>query len=604
MSSVEVELEHQAASQVKLQCPATVVSAQSSAGFSAESSAERETDTEAGTGDEDGARSPHAVAGSPGVKRVPYPITTAGWIVIAVGSLERMAFYGGSTPFQNYIQRSGGPGHPGRLGKGQVAATALNQYFYFLSYLTPVMASAICDSVSGKYGVILASSVAGIAGWGLMAGTSVPSVSVDGALAGLVVGMAAVAASSGGVSSIIPAFAVDQARGKGMTVASPSSPTLRGRLLGRLLGRRPGRPAATKVVYDSSLNVQHIFHWYYLYINAVGLVGSVATPFIEIYSSYLAVFMFATGSIALGTAVLMLGKPTFKMVKPQQGLVSDCLRSVRLSLSERKRSRPGGLACGHFLDRSKASYQTALYGADGHGVADQTVEDLKRALDTLRILPPLAVFWLAFNQCSHNLLSQASQMRRPSWLSNDLMTNANPIALTVFVPVLDHYGFPWLRKKGWEPTPIKRMTIGFLLASLGMVYAAVLQAFIYRSAPYFDHPGDRSNDISVWWQLPPYTIVALAEIFAVITALEYAYSRSPTSMKTFVSAMNAVPNAAASLLVYVLLPLNRDPYLTWNFATIALLAFATTVVFWLLFRGEDKEWKSEADDKHRDALNL
>lgn len=105
-------------------------------------------------------------------------------------------------------------------------------------------------------------------------------------------------------------------------------------------------------------------------------------------------------------------------------------------------------------------------------------------------------------------------MRRPSWLSNDLMINANPIALTLFVPVLDHYGFPWLRKKGWEPTPLKRMAFGFLLASLGIVYAAVLQVFIYRAGPHFAHPGNRSNDISVWWQLPPYVIVALAEILS------------------------------------------------------------------------------------------
>jgi len=40
-------------------------------------------------------------------------------------------------------------------------------------------------------------------------------------------------------------------------------------------------------------------------------------------------------------------------------------------------------------------------------------------------------------------------------------------------------------------------------------------------------------------------------------------------MKTILSAMNVVPNAGASLLVYILLPLNKDPYLTWNFATIA-----------------------------------
>ncbi|KAK7756788.1 peptide transporter ptr2 [Diatrype stigma] len=534
------------------------------------------------------------------ITRIPYPISKAAWIVIMVGSLERMAFYGGSTPFQNYIQRSGHDGdEPGRLGKGQVTATALNQFFYFLSYLTPIAASVICDSVSGKYPVILVASIAGVAGWGIMAGTSVESVSVSGALAGLVVGMATVAASSGGVSSIVPAFAADQARGEGMSNK-------------HIANYSPKSKRTTKVVYDASLNVQHIFHWYYLYINAIGLVGSVATPFIEIYSGYVYVFLFATATMVAGCALLMLGKPTFKMVEPQKGLMADCVAIVKLAFAERKRAqKPGGGSVAaaassstHFLDRSKVSFQVAQYGETigARGVADKTVDDLKQALTTLRILPALTVFWLAFNQCSHNLLSQAAQMTRPAWLSNDLMTNVNPITLTFIVPFVDHLVFPWLRKKGWEPTPLKRIAFGFLLVSLGMVYAAVLQAFIYRSGPYYDHPGNRSNEISVWWQLPPYMILALAEIFAVITALEYAYNRSPPSMKTIVSAMNAVPNAGASLLVYCLLPLSKDPYLTWNFATIALISFITMIGFWWGFRKEDLEYEDDADDKQRDAM--
>lgn len=352
--------------------------------------------------------------------------------------------------------------------------------------------------------MILVASVAGIAGWGIMAGTSVESVSVSGALAGLVIGMATVAASSGGVSSIVPAFAADQARGEGMSnkhIANYSRRTKR----------------TTKVVYDASLNVQHIFHWYYLSINAIGLLGSVATPFVEIYSSYVYVFLFATAAMVVGCALLMLGKPTFKMVEPQKGLMADCIASVKLAFAERKRARARGpaapAASTDFLGRSTVGYQTAQYGENiGRGVADKAVDDLKQALTTLRILPALTVFWLAFNQCSHNLLSQAAQMTRPSWLSNDLMTNVNPITLTFVVPFVDHLVFPWLRKKGWEPTPLKRIAFGFLLVSLGMVYAAVLQAFIYRSGPYFNYPGNRPNDISVWWQLPPYMILALAEI--------------------------------------------------------------------------------------------
>lgn len=371
----------------------------------------------------------------------------------------------------------------------------------------------ICDSVSGKYAVILVGSIAGIAGWSIIAGTSAQSVPVDGALAGLIIGMAAVAASSGGVSSIIPAFAADQARGEGMTTV----PTEKSALMGGLDNSDPepqhGRRNKTKMVYDSSLNTQHIFHWYYLYINVIGLIGSVATPFIEIYSTYFAVFLFATGAITAGTGLLVLGKPALTMVEPQKGLVADCVKSVKLAYAERKNFSPIGVTCTHFLDKSKRSYQAALHGEHTtRGVADNTVEDLKQALSTLRILPALTVFWLAFNQCSHNLISQAAQMHRPKWLSNDLMTNVNPLALTFFVPALDHYGFPWLRRKGLEPTPLKRIAFGFFLVSLAMTYAAVLQSFIYRTGPFFDHPGEKSNNISIWWQVPPYVIIALAEI--------------------------------------------------------------------------------------------
>lgn len=130
MTTVEVELDHLGASQVKLQCPTEGNTPPKSSGLSAENSPDPGNDAEAGPGDDYSYQPSHALAGSPDVKRVPYPISRAGWIVIVMGSLERMAFYGGSTPFQNYIQRSGSLGHPGRLGKGQVAATALNQYLY------------------------------------------------------------------------------------------------------------------------------------------------------------------------------------------------------------------------------------------------------------------------------------------------------------------------------------------------------------------------------------------------------------------------------------------------------------------------------------------
>ncbi|CAE7150860.1 unnamed protein product [Rhizoctonia solani] len=526
------------------------------------------------------------------VIRLPNPIPLAAWVVIIFGSLERMAFYGGSIPFQNYIQRSGAEGDwPGRLGKGQITATALNQVFYFLSYLTPVAASLLCDQWFGKYSVIFISAIMGVIGWAIVAGTSVASIPVDGAMTGLILGMILVAVSSGGVSSIVPAFAADQAPQR-------TAHTVEDR-------------GAYRIIRDPSLDVQHIFHWYYLYINGIGTIGSIATPFLEHYVSYLVVFLFAFGSMVVPTVMLLAYKRKFSLVPPTDNLIAHCFKAMRTAWSERRYRKRNSLPLEpRFLDHAKESILSAPVnmnpGAHDVGgvsaskaVPDKFVDDLSRAISTCKILPGLVVFWLAFNQCTHNLLSQAAQMRRPSWLSNDLMTNFNPIALTLFLPFVETVLFPWLRKKNLELLPMARISIGFALVAISMVYASVLQYYIYHAGPYFDHPGGRPNNVSVWWQLPPYIIIALAEIFAIVTSLEYAYTRAPPSMKTIVSAMNVVPNAGSAILVYALLPLNRDPLLTWNFACIAILAGLSTVVFYWVFRDEDRKWAQEMNAQRK-----
>jgi hypothetical protein len=57
------------------------------------------------------------------------------------------------------------------------------------------------------------------------------------------------------------------------------------------------------------------------------------------------------------------------------------------------------------------------------------------------------------------------------------------------------------------------------MASISMVYASVLQHYIYTSPP---------NSIHVWIQAPAYILVAFSEAFVIITGLELAYTKAPT----------------------------------------------------------------------------
>lgn len=76
-----------------------------------------------------------------------------------------------------------------------------------------------------------------------------------------------------------------------------------------------------------------------------------------------------------------------------------------------------------------------------------------------------------------------------------------------------------LRKYKINFSPVLKMTAGFIMASISMVYAAVLQHYIYNSPP---------NSIHVWIQAPAYILVAFSEAFVIITGLELAYTKAPT----------------------------------------------------------------------------
>ena len=69
---------------------------------------------------------------------------------------------------------------------------------------------------------------------------------------------------------------------------------------------------------------------------------------------------------------------------------------------------------------------------------------------------------------------------------------------------------------------------------------------------------DTSSTISVWVQVPAYVLIAISEIFASITGLEYSYNKAPKRMKSVVVSiflfMTAIGNAINAALSYVFHP--------------------------------------------------
>lgn len=140
-----------------------------------------------------------------------------------------------------------------------------------------------------------------------------------------------------------------------------------------------------------------------------------------------------------------------------------------------------------------------------------------------------------------------------------------------------------------------------------MIWAAVIQHYIYqrsvcgnRASQKWPDPvtGEMVRcpevDISVWAQTGSYVLIALAEVFASITSLEYAYSKAPKNMRSMVQAIALFMTAFAAAIGQALTGLATDPLLVWNYSVVAILAVIAGTCFYFQFRNLDI---------HEDELN-
>lgn len=179
---------------------------------------------------------------------------------------------------------------------------------------------------------------------------------------------------------------------------------------------------------------------------------------------------------------------------------------------------------------------------------------------------------------------------------NDIVSKLNPIFIIIVIPLMDFIVYPGLRKMGVNFTPIKKITAGFALSSLAMVSACVIQYYIYKMSKCGDQINklsktrkDCSADISVWIQVFPYGLIGFSEVLASITKLEYAYTKAPQNMKSTIQAIALSTSAFSAAIGQAFVSLSEDPLLVWNYGSVAVIAMAGGVGFWMTFRKADRE---------------
>jgi proton-dependent oligopeptide transporter, POT family len=307
-----------------------------------------------------------------------------------------------------------------------------------------------------------------------------------------------------------------------------------------------------RIIIDPALTTQRMFMYFYLFINIGSIVGQITMVYAERYVGFWLAFTLPTVMFCLCPLVLIAFHNKYNQRPPTGSVLGKSMSLIRFALKGKVSANLGqtyrNIKSDNFWNDVKPS--RVADKPKWMTFDDLWVDEVARGVKAIAVFTFYPLFWLAYNQIDSNLVSQANTMDLAG-VPNDLVNNLNPLGIIIMIPILDNVVYPLLRKFKIRFSPLKRMCAGFFMACAGMIWAAVVQHYIYTKGACGEYMNtcDTPAPINVWVQAGSYILIGLAEIFASITGLEYAYTKAPANMKSLVFGKRACADPGHRLRV-------------------------------------------------------
>lgn len=462
------------------------------------------------------------------LRRVSGKIPWTAWTIAFVELCERFSYYGTTVVFVNFIQwplpegSNTGAGHEGQsgaLGRGQRMSTGLTLFNQFWAYVMPLFGAYVADAHLGRFKTIHIAICVSIIAHVILTASAAPSVIVkpNSAIAAFIIGLISLGVGTGFFKANISPLLAEQNVDTRMHVMKIEK-------------------TGERVIVDPAVTNTRIFLYFYFCINCGSLVGQIAMVYAEKYVGFWLAYLLPTILFLCAPVVLAVCKKHYRLTPPTESVLSTFLHMFlyvakgNWSLNFVKMKRNWN------WDVARPSNVSPESRPKWMKYDDAWVDEVRRGLMACKVFLFLPIFFLAYNQMTGNLTSQAATMELHG-VPNDLIQNLNPISIVIMIPILDAFIYPGLRKMGFLFTPIKRMTTGFFFATAAMVAACVTQHYIYKMSPCGNQATSPDCEgpapINVWVQVLPYVFIGLAEIFTNVTSYEYAFSKAPVSARRY-----------------------------------------------------------------------
>ncbi len=229
----------------------------------------------------------------------------------------------------------------------------------------------------------------------------------------------------------------------------------------------------------------------------------------------------------------------------------------------------GGIGASMQLDRARGTHP------------DAAVDGVRSVLRILIVFALTTPFWSLFDQKASTWVLQGYDMAMPQgiwWWPSFLVKDAaqmqalNPLLVMLLIPFNNLVLYPALRRFGYEPTALRRMTTGIAFTGVAWIAAGVLQLWI-----------DGGDSVSLAWQILPYALLTFGEVLVSATGLEFAYSQAPASMKGVIMSFWYLAVTIGNLWVLLVNAGVRNEAFTAQIATTGLSVAGFQMFFFAAF---------------------
>ncbi|BAS75451.1 Os01g0871600, partial [Oryza sativa Japonica Group] len=440
---------------------------------------------------------------------------TGGWkssvFVMAMEIAERFAYKGVAANLITYLT--------GPLGQPMARAAASIDAWKGVSQMLPLPLACVADAWLGRYRAIVLASVIFVLSMGTLSMSSAFPVSRAGHVAVFYVALYMVALGEGAHKPCAQAFAADQ------------------------FDEKDGGECAARSSF---------FNWWYFGMCAGTAVTTMVSSYVQDNVGWGLGFGIPCIVIVVSLAAFLLGTRSYRFYTARTASpvarVAKAFLTLIKSWRSNRRTNPASGGKG-----------------DGDGDAGDLVEEVKSVLRLLPIWASCIIYAIIFSQTSTFFTKQAATLDRRIGRSFNVPPAALQtfisVSIVVFIPVYDRLFVPLARRYTGRPsgiTMLQRVGAGLALSLVAVVLSALVETRRLRvaaGAGMADAPKARLP-MSLWWMVPQYVLVGVADVFAMIGLQEFFYDQVPDAVRSLGLALFlsifGVGHLLSSLLISVI----------------------------------------------------